>query len=168
MILLRRATLDDLPALRRWDEQPHVSRNAGTDGPFEWERELQLDVDWQEILIIETGDRAIGVLVILEPARDAERYWGDIGPGVRAIDIWIGEEDCLGRGYGTAAMHQAIARCFADPGCHAILVDPLAANDRAHRFYARLGFRAIERRVFGGDDCMVYRLERDLWRSGLT
>jgi aminoglycoside 6'-N-acetyltransferase len=42
----------------------------------------------------------------------------------------------------------------------AILVDPLASNTRAHRFYERLGFVAVGRRTFGTDDCMVYRLER--------
>ena len=42
----------------------------------------------------------------------------------------------------------------------AILIDPLASNTAAHRFYERLGFRYVERRQFGEDDCIVYRLER--------
>ena len=55
----------------------------------------------------------------------------------------------------------AIERCFADPAVAAILIDPLAANTRAHRFYERLGFRRVDRRVFAGvDDCLVYRLDR--------
>ncbi len=37
---------------------------------------------------------------------------------------------------------------------------PLAANVRAHRFYERLGFRFVERRRFGQDECLVYRLDR--------
>jgi aminoglycoside 6'-N-acetyltransferase len=40
------------------------------------------------------------------------------------------------------------------------VIDPLASNVRAIRFYERLGFRAIERRMFGADDCLVMRLER--------
>jgi aminoglycoside 6'-N-acetyltransferase len=42
----------------------------------------------------------------------------------------------------------------------AVIIDPLAANTRAHRFYERLGFRFVERRGFGDDDCFIYRLER--------
>ena len=42
----------------------------------------------------------------------------------------------------------------------AILVDPLATNERGHRFYERLGFREVERRRFGDDDCLVFRLDR--------
>jgi aminoglycoside 6'-N-acetyltransferase len=54
--------------------------------------------------------------------------------------------------------------CFADPSVRAVLLDPLASNTRAHRFYERLGFVPVERRTFGADDCIVYRLERDIWQ----
>ena len=57
-------------------------------------------------------------------------------------------------------MQLALARCFADPAVTAVLVDPLVSNTRVHRFYERLGFRCVERRQFGEDDCFVYRLSR--------
>ena len=38
----------------------------------------------------------------------------------------------------------------------ALLLDPLVTNERAHRFYERLGFERAERRMFGDDDCYVY------------
>jgi aminoglycoside 6'-N-acetyltransferase len=44
------------------------------------------------------------------------------------------------------------------------MLDPLAGNRRAHRFYERLGFRFVEHRRFGDDDCFVYRLERSAWQ----
>jgi aminoglycoside 6'-N-acetyltransferase len=37
------------------------------------------------------------------------------------------------------------------------------ANLRAIRFYERLGFEPVERRRFGQDDCIVYRLDRSAW-----
>jgi len=82
---------------------------------------------------------------------------------LRAIDIWIGEETDLGKGYGTQIMQLALARCFADPTVTAVLIDPLASNTRAHRFYKRLGFQFVDRRRFGKDDCCVYRLKRADW-----
>jgi aminoglycoside 6'-N-acetyltransferase len=57
-------------------------------------------------------------------------------------------------------MQQAIERCFADPAVQAILVDPLDCNQRAHRFYERLGFEFVVDRSFGDDSCSVYRLSR--------
>jgi aminoglycoside 6'-N-acetyltransferase len=45
-----------------------------------------------------------------------------------------------------------------------VLVDPLLSNIQARRFYARLGFEPVEHRMFGADDCLVYRLSRQAWR----
>jgi aminoglycoside 6'-N-acetyltransferase len=101
----------------------------------------------------------------MDPARDETHYWGEAEPGFRAIDIWIGEEADLGRGYGTEMMRLALDRCFAEQAVKAVLLDPLASNTRAHRFYERLGFEAVDRRMFGTDDCLVHRLERDVWQA---
>jgi aminoglycoside 6'-N-acetyltransferase len=59
-----------------------------------------------------------------------------------------------------AHCHARRSRCAAPLGraAAAVLIDPLASNTRAHRFYGRLGFRFVERRRFGQDDCFVYRL----------
>lgn len=81
------------------------------------------------------------------------------------IDIWIGEETDLGKGYGTKMMQLALIRCFADPAVTAILIDPLVSNTRVHRFYERLGFQIVDRRRFGDDDCLVYRLNRVDWHQ---
>lgn len=156
---LRAATPDDLALLRHWDEQPHV-RAASPNDDWGWEVELQRNPEWRAQLIAEVDGRPVGYLEIIDPAADEEQYWGDVPAGLRAIDVWIGEEADLGKGYGTRMMEMALARCFADPAVVAVLVDPLAANVRAHRFYERLGFRFVERRRFGHDDCCVYGLDR--------
>ena len=57
-------------------------------------------------------------------------------------------------------MQLALARCFSDPLVTAVLIDPLASNTRAHRFYKRLGFQFVERRWFDDDECFVFRLNR--------
>jgi hypothetical protein len=53
--------------------------------------------------------------------------------------------------------------CFASLDVKAILIDPLESNERAHRFYERLGFQFLEKRQFGEDRCFVYQLNRDNW-----
>jgi aminoglycoside 6'-N-acetyltransferase len=87
-------------------------------------------------------------------------YWGNSVGELRAIDLRIGDEADLRKGYGTRMMELTLTRCFADPAVTAVLVDPLATNIRAHRFYERLGFQFVERRSFGDDDCFVCRLDR--------
>ena len=64
-------------------------------------------------------------------------------------------------------MHLVLARCFAVPEVMAIIMDPLASNTHAHRFYERLGFRFDVRRRFGEDDCLVYRLAWADYRPAL-
>jgi aminoglycoside 6'-N-acetyltransferase len=158
-VILRPAHLGDLDLLRHWDEQPHVLASDPNDD-WAWETELSRDPPWREQLIGEVDGRPVGFIQIIDPAEEESHYWGDATPNLRAIDIWIGEASDLNRGYGTAMMRLAIARCFAAPEITAILIDPLASNTAAHRFYERLGFRYVERRQFGEDDCIVYRLER--------
>ena len=156
---LRPATLADLELLRYWDTQEHVIASDPNDD-WEWEKELARDPDWREQWIAEVEGRPIGMMQIIDPAREETHYWGDCAEGLRAIDIWIGEASYLGQGFGTQMMQQAIQHCFANPEINAILVDPLLSNVRAHRFYERLGFHRIEERQFNDDMCAVYRLER--------
>jgi aminoglycoside 6'-N-acetyltransferase len=162
---LRPATIADPELLKHWDEQPHVQAASGNDDWFDWEAELQQDPTWRELLIAEVDGRPIGGLQIIDPAEEETHYWGDIEPDLRAIDIWIGEASDLGRGHGTVMMREALDRCFAHLEVKAVLIDPLAANTRSHRFYERLGFRFVERRVFDADECIVYRLLRAEWEA---
>ena len=161
---LRTATPGDRDLLERWDEQPHI-RQAGI-ADWSWDEMLGQSRPWRELLIAEADGRPIGFLQIIDPQAEETRYWGDCGPGLRAIDIWIGEPDALGKGYGRQMMTQAIGRCFAHPDVTAILIDPMATNTPAHRFYEAMGFTLVGPRRFGTDDCLVYRLARQDWRQG--
>lgn len=146
--------------MRRWDEQPHVVAADPNDG-WDWEVELRRAPAWREQLIAEVERRPVGFIQIINPALEDSHYWGERpSHGLRAIDIWIGAATDLGRGYGTQMMRLALAHCFNDPAVSAVLVDPLAGNRDAHRFYERLGFQFVGRRRFGNDDCFVYRPER--------
>lgn len=167
---LRCATPDDLATLERWDREPAVAASGGEDDVFDWAHELPRTVDWRELLIAEIDGRLVGIVQIIDCAREETHYWGDVQGNLRAIDIWIGDAADRGHGYGTRMMQLALQRCFADPAVEAVLVDPLASNTRAHAFYERLGFIRAEERRFGVDDCIVFRHERSRWlrRMSLT
>ena len=169
---LRPATPDDANLLAAWDREPHVIA-CSTDDP---EAEVAFGgIDWREELaeqsaisfyrIAEVGGRPIGVMQIIDPHLEPTHYWGEIEPGLRALDIWIGPKDALGRGWGTEMMRQALDACFVDPQVHGVVIDPLASNADAHRFYQRLGFRPEGRRMFGDDDCLVHQLTRADWEA---
>lgn len=144
--------------------------------------------------------RPIGFVQVIDPALEESRYWAQArqeersadndedkvgGDGLdevdfaalppfvhRAIDIWIGEEDCLGVGYGTEMMQLALDRyCFGrtdgtdDSNVTTVWVDPMADNVSAHRFYQRFGFRPVGIRYFGPDRTLVHRLDRAIWEE---
>lgn len=156
---LRPATLADLALLRHWDSQPHVRAGVPVE-EWDWETELAETVDWRQSYIAQANRTPVGFVQVMDPAGDDTRYWGEVTENVRAVDIWIGEVAYLNRGYGTAIMQRVLRDCFADSSVAAVLLDPLADNIRAHRFYERLRFRFVECRQLGRHRCCVYRLDR--------
>lgn len=162
MIRLRNATIEDITIIKDWDNQQHVI-DSDPDDDWNWEYELLRTPVWREQLIAELDGRPIGFVQIINPAQEDSHYWGDISEGFRAIDIWIGSVNDLGKGYGTEMMRQAIARCFLQPEVKSVLIDPIASNVRAIKFYERLGFIYMTDRQFGDSKCKVYSIDRDKW-----
>jgi aminoglycoside 6'-N-acetyltransferase len=159
MIKLRPSTILDLELLLYWDTKQHVI-DCDPDEDWDWETELNRNPEWREQLVAELDGEPIGFLQIIDPYHEETHYWGEVAQHKRAIDIWIGEEKLLNKGYGTIMMELAIQRCFRDPAVDGILIDPLKTNTKAHRFYERLGFEFIEERAFDGTACYVYELKR--------
>lgn len=169
---LRPATREDIPQLDVWDTDPDVIAST-TDDPdaelafegLEWEAEIDGQTDVYRYYIALLDERPVGAMLVIDPHLEHTHYWGEIEPGLRALDIWIGHPDDRGKGLGAAMMKLAISMCFAEPSVKAIVIDPLASNTRAHAFYQRLGFRPEGRRMFGDDDCLVHRLTRADWEA---
>lgn len=158
--------------LELWDDDPDVVASSSDDphatAAFEgidWAHELATQSDVYRYFIAEVDGRPIGAMNICDPHFEPTHYWGEIAPNLRAMDIWIGAAADRGKGYGSEMMRLALELCFADKRVRAIVIDPLASNERAHKFYRRLGFKPIGRRVFGGDDCLVHELQRRHWQS---
>jgi len=160
-IILRSATIADLPLLLDWETQPHVKAGVPEDDDWNWEYELPRNPHWREMLIAEINNQPLGFIQIINAAHEETHYWGAVPDDLMAIDIWIGPAKFLGKGYGTKMMNLAIQRCFANKKINGILIDPLETNTKVHRFYERLGFEFLEKRNLEGEDCLIYILRRD-------
>lgn len=158
MIAFREATSSDIPLLKHWDQQSHVI--ASDPEEWDWEDDFRRNDPAVQKYIAELDGRPIGFIQIMDPQLEETHYWGEIGEGYRAIDIWIGEASDLNKGHGTTMMKMAMEMCFENPEVHTILIDPLITNLDAHRFYRRLGFQFVEERELGGDDCFVLEFKR--------
>jgi aminoglycoside 6'-N-acetyltransferase len=159
-VRVRSATVDDIPMLRRWDKDPDVSAAGGDDDDFDWEYEVPRDVPWRELLVAEADGVPVGFMQLIDAAEEETHYWGDVERGPWAIDIWIGEPEYRSRGVGAEMMRQALDRCFARSGVEHVLIDPLRRNERAIRFYERIGFTHTGVQWFDSDECAVMRFDR--------
>lgn len=159
-ICLRPALPGDAPTLRQWESAPHLAGRLG-DSDWEWETSLATPSPAHRPFIAEINGRPAGFLEILDPALDPEQYWGKLPPGYRALDLWIGVPQFIRKGVGRMMIKQALKICFSEPEVHTVLVDPLAANTAAHRFYEHCGFVFSEKRRFGEDDCFVFQIQRE-------
>lgn len=158
--------------MESWDEDPGViaattddAETARAFGGLDWRSELSQSSDVGYYLIAEVDGRPIGAMQICDPHAEPSHYWGAIEPNLRAVDIWIGNASDRNKGYGREMMRLAHERCFVDPAVTAIVIDPLASNTRAIRFYKRLGYVPVERRWFGADDSLVLTLTRAVWEA---
>ncbi|HET7924895.1 MAG TPA: GNAT family N-acetyltransferase [Rhodanobacteraceae bacterium] len=169
-VTLRRATTADAHWLDLWDRDREVVA-CSTDDPnaqiafddVEWREELGAQDEFSQYYIGELDGRPIGAMQICDPHLETSHYWGEIAPNLRAIDIWIGAPQDRGKGFGGEMMRLALVECFADARVTGVVIDPLASNERAHRFYRRIGFKAVGRRSFGRDACLVHELTRGDW-----
>lgn len=154
--------LEDVDDVERWDEDPDVMASTGDDAWYDWPVELARgELSWREFLVAEEDGRPVGFVQLIDAREEESHYWGgDVAEGTWAIDIWIGSPYDRGRGVGAEMMRLALARCFAGRGATEVLIDPLATNVAAIRFYERLGFEFVEERDFDGDHCRVYRYTR--------
>ncbi|MBG0832579.1 GNAT family N-acetyltransferase [Planomonospora sp. ID67723] len=139
LVRLRAMEPSDAEALWRWNSDPEVMRwmddgypasLAQTVARFEKrERNSYGDV----LLGIETLDE--GRLVGLVRLRDTEPEIG-----LAEFDIYVGEKDCWGKGYGTDATREICRYGFDRMRLHSIALWTVAENTAAIRVYEKVGF----------------------------
>lgn len=63
--------------------------------------------------------------------------------GTLGFDLFIGEEEFLGKGYGTEVVKEFSNKLLAPEGVNRIILDPFADNKRAIRCYEKAGFTFV-------------------------
>lgn len=133
-------TAEDLPLVRRWLNAPHVIRWWGK--PDEQFDLVSGDLDHQAMhqFIVVRETRPFAYLQRYDPGA----WDGDgLGPqpeGTRGIDQFIGEDDMLDCGHGSAFIRTFIDRLLT-AGAPRVVTDPDPANARAIRAYENAGFQ---------------------------
>ena len=80
--------------------------------------------------------------------------------GTFCMDLFIGEEDYLNKGYGTKIVTAMINELFSRDDVTRIVIDPSPDNVRALRCYEKAGFKFLRRAHDGVNECVVLEIVR--------
>ncbi len=126
-----------VPMYVKWINDPEVTQWLKADPPFSVEMEHgwvdRLRREGKTTFTILTKDgRPIGNIGMEEVVWKYRRA---------TIGIMIGEKDCWGKGYGSAAITTLLRYCFEELGMRRVDLITDSENHRAQRAYKKCGFR---------------------------
>lgn len=138
-IYLRPLEREDLPHIQKWANDPEIRRLTGEATPMSqpgaeaFLERVRNDRDrvWFMIALRE-DDTAIGEAGLLR-----------MFPAWRTTDLTliIGEVDAWEKGYGTEAILLLLDYAFGSQSFHRVAVGVVGFNERAIRFYEKVGFK---------------------------
>src|SRR5258708_26326061 len=124
----------DLPLVKRWLGEPHVMQWWGdTYEQFDIVSG-DLEVEAMDQFIVATDDRPFGYLQCYNPAVWPDNSLARPPQGTRGIDQFIGEQDMVDRGHGSAFIRRFIDQLLAG-GTSRVITDPDPSHARALRAY---------------------------------
>lgn len=144
-IYLRKMRIEDTDQVIAWRNAPHVMEQFIYRTPLtrethlEWIRtKVNTGKVQQFIICMKENDKGIGSF-----------YLRDIDPEMRTAElgIFIGEQDALGRGYGTEAVRLGVSYGFQTLQLERIFLRVYSDNKKAVRNYEKNGFVWIKDRM---------------------
>src|SRR4051812_25386136 len=134
-VTLRSVDRADAPVLAAILAEPAVARWWGRFDLARVEADLMPDSDpTEEGFVILEGGVVIGYIQAVEESEPDFRHAG--------IDLFLATT-AQRRGLGPDAIRTLAAHLIDDRGHHRLTIDPAAANERAIRAYAKVGFRPV-------------------------
>lgn len=141
-IYLRKMEVSDTDKIVEWRNKDRVRRNFIYQEPFTKEGHLSWIKNHVEtghvvqfIICEKESDRPVGSVYFRDI--DTQKSCAEYG-------IFIGEDDAVGKGYGTLAAKLAVLYAFEELGLNYIFLRVFEDNIGARRSYEKAGFQLIE------------------------
>lgn len=166
-VYLRPMEIDDTARIVAWRNQDFVRKNFiyqelfTEEGHLSWIRNQ-----------VEPG-HVVQFIICLQDGREiGSVYFRDIDTdeGIAEYGIFIGDEDALGCGYGTAAALEALRYAFTKLKLDKIFLRFLSDNIGAKKSYEHAGFRMSDRRetvmtMQGEREVCFMEIDREMWEA---
>lgn len=155
---------DDLELLRSWLVRDHVARWwPGCQTLDEVRAEFLPAIEGRdpcEVFLIELEARPVGLIQTYLYGDYAESAHLALEAGVAGVDLFLGEEELLGRGIGPRVLEAFLAaHVFACVDTIACAAEIDVRNERSLRAFAKAGFERV-RDVVDPNDRVTYALVR--------
>lgn len=167
LVHLRLMTVEDTRKIIEWRNKDFVRKNFiyqdffTEESHLKWIREQVETGHVVQFIICLPGEREIGSVYF----RDIDRKEGTAEYG-----IFIGEEDALGRGYGTETAKQALDYAFTAIGLKRVFLRFFADNIGARQSYRHAGFQMTDRQetvktLQGERKVCFMEIDRSMWKK---
>lgn len=151
-ISFRNLTFDDLALLHTWLNKPHVhewydknKRNTFEEIKEKYGKKINKEEPTDSYLIL-YQNKPIGYIQTAK-VKDWPAFESVVGKNQSAasIDLFIGEIDYLGKGYGSKAIKKFLVTIvFRQSGIDKCFTDPEPSNVRAIKSYEKVGFTYLK------------------------
>lgn len=159
----------DTERIVNWRNQDFVRKNFIYQDLFTKEGHLS----WIRTQV-ETGHVVQFVICLPDGREIGSVYFRDIDKekGTAEYGIFIGEEDALGLGYGTAAAKVALEYAFTNLRLRKVFLRFLSDNISARRSYERAGFRMMDREETvmtpqGEREVCFMEIDHGMWEAAM-
>lgn len=141
--IFKSLTIPDLDLLCRWFEKPHV---------LEWWNDRLTPEEIKEKYgkrigdsiicpyIAYLNDQPIGFIQYYLASKVGDGWWPNEDDATVGLDQFIGDENFIGKGYGTTMIKEFIHLLFQNPTITKIITEADPSNHRARRCYQKAGF----------------------------
>lgn len=130
----------DLPLIARWLTQPHVARWwSDPDDEIAKLRNNLAERGFEALIMLLNG-RPVGYLQVYDASPGGAGALAGQPPGTRGLDLFIGEQEALGKGHGPAFVRLIAERCLMQRSVIRVIADPDPANLRSIRCFEKAGF----------------------------
>ncbi|HAT9314952.1 TPA: GNAT family N-acetyltransferase [Legionella pneumophila subsp. pneumophila] len=150
-ISFKKLTEEDVPLYYEWAEKPHVKNVWFLEGyqPKEYilQKIIGNGIEYPFVILID--NKPIGHIQYWDIhardqiEKDKRDYFTGEPEGTYGIDIFIGEVEYLGKGYGTKVLLSFTKLLFEQYGAKKIVIDPSTDNKQAIRSYEKAGFHFV-------------------------
>ncbi|MCB1213820.1 MAG: GNAT family N-acetyltransferase, partial [Chlamydiia bacterium] len=175
-ISFRLMTEGDIPLYKEWAAKEHVRTVWFCEGyqPVDaiYGKVAGNGYDYPYLILLDR--RPIGHIVTCDLfaykslCPKAKGVFTDEPEGTFSIDLFIGEEDLLNKGYGTEAVRRFSDLLFRERGARRVVIDPDINHSQALRCYEKAGFKPIGKQHDGVMEVLILEKRREVLRPKVS